>query len=69
MRGERSKASPAELAMCRRWEEIHAAIERKEGPAALIRLTGFMIDYPEDGVAHYHAQQHLAAARAAGEVA
>ncbi len=69
LRGERSKASPAELAMCRRWEEIHAAIERKEGPAALIRLTGFMIDYPEDGVAHYHAQQHLAAARAAGEVA
>ncbi|MGH6738956.1 MAG: cache domain-containing protein [Bradyrhizobium sp.] len=69
LRGERSNASPAELAMCRRWDDIYAAIERKEGQTALIRLTGFLIDYPEDGVAHYHAQQHLAAARAAGEVA
>jgi adenylate cyclase len=66
LRGERSNASPAELAMCRRWDDVYAAIAAGQKATALTRLTGFMIDYPEDGVALYHAQRLRAAAEAAG---
>jgi len=52
-----------------RWDEIYAAIAGKEGQPALTRLTAFLIDYPEDGVALYHAQRFRAAAQAAGAVA
>jgi adenylate cyclase len=57
LRGERAAASAAELAFCRDWDEVFASVERDEGEATLLKLSRFLIDYPDDGVARYHAQR------------
>jgi len=62
LRCERSEASQSELVMCNCWDEIYSSIERREGESALTQLSGFLIDYPEDGVALYHVQRFRAAA-------
>ncbi|MCP3472189.1 adenylate/guanylate cyclase domain-containing protein [Bradyrhizobium sp. CCGUVB1N3] len=69
LRCQRSGASQLELAMCRRWEEVYSLIEREQKQAAFVRLSGFLVDYPEDGVARYHGQQLRSAGRAAGDAA
>jgi len=58
LRGELAEASEADIAMCRRWDEVFAAIAR-EGAAetTLAQLSSFMLDYPRDGIAQHHAQQ------------
>ncbi|MBR0824538.1 adenylate/guanylate cyclase domain-containing protein [Bradyrhizobium manausense] len=59
LRGRRADATAAELDICRRWEDIHAAIMRGERDGILARLTGFLIDYPDDGVARHHARHSV----------
>jgi len=57
LRGEREMSGAPELALCRRWEEVYALIERGERGEAISKLRAFLIDHPGDGVARYHAGQ------------
>jgi adenylate cyclase len=67
LRGEPAAATAEEVEMCRRWEDIYAVIARSEREAALVGLSGFLIDYPDDPLALHHAHrlQDDAAPRAA----
>lgn len=47
----------SEHAFCQRWEAVYAAIRRDQPPAALVRVTDFLAQYPGDGVAQYHAER------------
>ncbi|KRR09118.1 adenylate cyclase [Bradyrhizobium jicamae] len=62
LRCERAAATDEELALSRHWNQVFASIERDEREVALLKLSGFLIDYPDDGVARYHAQQFRTAA-------
>ncbi|MFK4499012.1 adenylate cyclase [Bradyrhizobium japonicum] len=70
LRGELAHADEAEVAMCRRWDEVFAAIVQ-DGAAETtrVRLSGFLHDYPKDSVALFHAQRFRSAARNAGAAA
>jgi adenylate cyclase len=70
LRGELAKANETEIAMCRRWDEVFAAIV-KDGPAetTAVRLSGFLLDYPRDGIAQFHAARFRSAAQNAGAAA
>jgi adenylate cyclase len=61
-------ASEAELARCARWDEVYVAAKGGDREAAAIKLSGFLIDFPEDRVALHHAQRFRTAA-APGEPA
>ncbi|UGX98154.1 adenylate/guanylate cyclase domain-containing protein [Bradyrhizobium barranii subsp. barranii] len=70
LRGELAHADEAEVAMCRRWDEVFAAIAQ-DGAAETtrVRLSAFLHDYPKDSVALFHAQRFRPAARNAGAAA
>ncbi|MCP3405888.1 adenylate/guanylate cyclase domain-containing protein [Bradyrhizobium sp. CCGB01] len=70
LRGELAEASEADIAMCRRWDEVFASIAR-EGAAetTLAQLSGFMLDYPRDGIAQHHVQQLRASGPNKGQAA
>ncbi|WP_342730158.1 adenylate/guanylate cyclase domain-containing protein [Bradyrhizobium sp. B117] len=66
LRGELAQAGEAEIAMCRRWDEIFALIAQ-DGSAetARVRLSGFLHDHPKDSVALLHAQRLRSSAQGA----
>ncbi|SFV00260.1 adenylate/guanylate cyclase domain-containing protein [Bradyrhizobium arachidis] len=66
LRGELAQAGEAEIAMCRRWDEVFASIAQ-DGSAetARVRLSGFLHDYPKDSVALLHAQRIRSSAQGA----
>ncbi|MFK4523008.1 adenylate cyclase [Bradyrhizobium japonicum] len=70
LRGELAHADEAEVTMCRRWDEVFAAIAQ-DGAAETtrVRLSAFLHDYPKDSVALFHAQRFRSAARNAGAAA
>lgn len=47
----------AEHAFCQRWEIVYAAIRRDQPAVALVAVTDFLAQYPDDGVAQYHAER------------
>lgn len=55
LRGARAGAAASDLAFCQRWDTVYAAIQREESGAALNRISEFLGEYPDDGVAQYHA--------------
>lgn len=57
LRGLRAEASEAEFTMCRRWDEVFSFIAQGSRETAVVRLSGYLIDYPNDGVAQYHSRQ------------
>lgn len=70
LRGELGQADEAEIVMCRRWDEVFATIAQEGATeATTVRLSGFLHDYPEDGIAQYHAQRFRTAAQNSGEAA
>ncbi|GLR88512.1 cache domain-containing protein [Bradyrhizobium iriomotense] len=69
LRGELTRADDAEIAMCRRWDEVRAAIALEADETAVVRLSGFLHDYPKDSVAQYHAQRFRKAAGNPGRAA
>lgn len=70
LRGELALANEAEIIMCQRWDEVLAAIAQ-DGVAdtTLVRLSGFLHDYPKDGIAEFHARRFRVAARNTGAAA
>ncbi|MBR0974055.1 adenylate/guanylate cyclase domain-containing protein [Bradyrhizobium japonicum] len=70
LRGELALANEADITMCRRWDEVFASIAQ-DGAAdtTLVRLSGFLLDYPKDGIAAFHAQRFRAAAQNTGAAA
>lgn len=70
LRGELALANEAEIIMCQRWDEVFAAIAQ-DGVAdtTLVRLSGFLHDYPKDGIAEFHARRFRVAARNTGAAA
>jgi len=70
LRGELALADEVEIIRCQRWDEVFAAIAR-DGAAetTLVRLSGFLLDYPKDGIAQFHAQRFRAASPNAGAAA
>jgi adenylate cyclase len=70
LRGELAQASEAEMTMCQRWDEVFASIAQ-DGAAdtTLVRLSGFLLDYPRDRIAEFHAQRFRAASRNTGAAA
>ncbi|MCG2632287.1 adenylate/guanylate cyclase domain-containing protein [Bradyrhizobium sp. WYCCWR 13023] len=64
LRGELAQADASEIAMCRHWDEVFASIAQ-DGPAetTLVRLSGFLHDYPRDSVAQFHATRFRNAAQ------
>ncbi|MHC2618785.1 adenylate cyclase [Bradyrhizobium huanghuaihaiense] len=70
LRGERAQASEAEITMCRRWDEVFVLIAKDgAGETTRVRLAGFLVDYPADGIAQFHARRLRAAAQNPGEAA
>ena len=70
LRGELSSADGAEIAMCRRWDEVFASIALEgASETTLVRLSGFLLDYPKDSIAQHHAERFRTAARNPGEAA
>ena len=70
LRGELARSDEADIAMCRRWDEVFASIAQEGATEmAMVRLSGFLLDYPKDRIAQYHAERFRTAARNPGEVA
>lgn len=70
LRGELAHADEADIAMCRRWDEMFTSIVRDgASETTLVRLSGFLHDYPGDGIAQFHAQRFRTAAQNAGAAA
>ncbi|MDI3560102.1 adenylate/guanylate cyclase domain-containing protein [Bradyrhizobium sp. Arg816] len=70
LRGELALADEADIAMCRRWDEVFAAIVQDGAvETTLVRLSVFLHDYPKDGIALFHSQRFRSAARNAGAAA
>ncbi|OKO74559.1 adenylate/guanylate cyclase domain-containing protein [Bradyrhizobium sp. AS23.2] len=63
LRGELTLTNEADIAMCKRWDEIFTSIVQ-DGAAetTLARLSGFLLDFPKDSVAQFHAEQFRTAA-------
>jgi adenylate cyclase len=55
LRCEADEAS--EHAFCQRWEIVYAAIRQDQPAVALVGVTDFLAQYPDDGVAQYHAKR------------
>jgi adenylate cyclase len=70
LRGEFASSNEADVAMCRRWDEVFASIVR-DGPVetTLVRLSGFLLDYPKDSIALFHAQRFRSSAQDTGAAA
>jgi adenylate cyclase len=70
LRGELAHADQADVAMCRRWDEVFVSIVQ-DGAAetSLVRLSGFLLDYPRDGIALFHAQRFRSSAQNTGAAA
>jgi adenylate cyclase len=47
----------AELALCRRWDEVYCSIEREDPARALAAVSAFLSEYPGDSVARYYAER------------
>ncbi|MGL4260872.1 MAG: adenylate/guanylate cyclase domain-containing protein, partial [Afipia sp.] len=47
----------SEQTFCQRWELVYAAIRQDPPATAMVRITGFLAQYPDDGVAQYHAER------------
>ena len=70
LRGELVQSNEADIAMCRRWDEVFVSITQEGATEmAMVRLSGFLLDYPKDRIAQYHAERFRTAARDPGEVA
>lgn len=70
LRGELALANEADIAMYRRWDEVFALIAQEgASETALVRLSGFLHDYPRDSIAQFHAERFRTAARNAGTAA
>ena len=70
LRGELARAGEADIAMCRRWDDIFALIAQEgASETTLVRLSGFLHDHPSDGIALFHAQRFRNAAQNAGAAA
>jgi adenylate cyclase len=70
LRGELAQADEADIAMCRRWDEVLASIAQEGAiETTQVRLSGFLLDYPKDGIALYHAQRFRVAAQNPGQAA
>ena len=63
LRGERAGNGSSERAFCQRWDAVYASIQREDAAAASIRISDFLREYPEDGVAQYHAERLRAVIR------
>ena len=46
----------AELAFCRRWDEVYCSIEHDDPAKALAAISAFLSEYPGDSVARYYAE-------------
>jgi adenylate cyclase len=46
----------AELAFCRRWDEVYASLEHDDPASALAAISAFLSEYPGDSVARYYAE-------------
>lgn len=57
LRRERDGAAASELDFCRRWDEVYRSVEHDDPARALAEITGFLTEYPADGVAQYHVQR------------
>lgn len=57
LRGERDGAAASELVFCQRWDEAYLAIEHQDPAVALAKITSFLNEYPDDGLAQYHLKQ------------
>ena len=56
--------------MCQRWDEVFVSIAQEGATEmAMVRLSGFLLDYPKDSIAQYHAERFRTAARNPGEAA
>ncbi|XSC43941.1 cache domain-containing protein [Bradyrhizobium sp. RDT10] len=51
----------AELALCRRWDDVYHSIECEDPASALAAISAFLIEYPADIVARYYAERVQAA--------
>jgi adenylate cyclase len=70
LRGEFASANEADIAMCRRWDDVFASMAQDGATeTALVRLSGFLLDYPRDSIAAFHAQRFRAAAENTGAAA
>jgi adenylate cyclase len=70
LRGELAQSDEADIAMCRRWDEVFVSIAQDGATeTTLVRLSGFLLDYPKDSIAQYHAERFRTAARNPGEAA
>ena len=70
LRGELVQSNEPDIAMCRRWDEVFVSITQEGATEmAMVRLSGFLLDYPKDRIAQYHAERFRTAARDPGEVA
>ena len=59
-------AAEAEIAMCRRWDQVFASIARDgTAEASLVQLSGFLHDYPKDPIALFHARRLRSSAEGA----
>ncbi|MCA6100400.1 adenylate/guanylate cyclase domain-containing protein [Bradyrhizobium australafricanum] len=52
--GERGDS---ELTFCARWEAVYGSIRYAEPAAAALRIADFLVEYPGDCVAQYHAER------------
>ena len=57
LRCEQDGATAPELDFCRRWDEVYFSIEHEDPARAFAGITGFLAEYPADGVAQYHARR------------
>jgi len=47
----------AELAFCRRWDEVYVSIERDDPTMSLAAITAFLSEHPTDGTAQFYAER------------
>ncbi|MFT4119719.1 cache domain-containing protein [Bradyrhizobium sp.] len=52
--GERATS---DVSLCEKWDAVYASIRRDAQATALLRIADFLADYPQDGVARYHAER------------
>jgi adenylate cyclase len=70
LRGELAQADEADVVKCRRWDEVFVSIAQDGATeTTLVRLSGFLLDYPKDSIAQYHAERFRTAAQNPGEAA
>jgi adenylate cyclase len=50
-------ADAAGRAFCQRWDVVYALMGREQPGTALVWISEFLAQYPDDGVARYHAER------------